>query len=309
MCTESKTPGAFAQRYRAPSTDPYFIRRCKSCSERCSECNQYMADDRGSATGTSKCWHCDAKSRMRKCARCGETKTSTAYDPSVLHNHVAHHRHLICLECQKQGYSSDPRAGLKTYHCMGGHSGGHKLFDGKLLENIQQKRTSLNKLICKECKQRPKYQCSIARPNYDQPECYEWDFNEQRVQNFKKQKRGTTRLVCNACVELGFTSKRGGDTVRRYKCSIQRANHNQPECDETAFPEQQLKTYRPHSGRTRLVCHACSQSGFTTRHGGDTVRRCDICRQELGPQKFESTKSCKLVCKDCKKKPYRNDTA
>ena len=250
VCKESKHPGAFSALHRQGKADNLKVRRCKSCSERCSECQKYMADARGFATGSSLCWQCDLDKQMLPCARCGVVKRRNCYDPDVMHNHTSHRRLLVCLECYKLGYSCDKRHGTEAFRCAAGHDCGHLAFETQLLKNVLRPNRSVQRLICKECQKKPKYKCSIKRFNHDQPECYEWKFSSQMLKNWKSKK--------SAC---------------------------------------------------RLVCHDCCQLGFTTRSGGDIVRRCEgICRRQLGPQSFASTKSSKRICNDCKKAPYRGET-
>ena len=65
-----KHPGAFAPRYPQCTTDIEGIRRCNDCSERCSTCEQYTADDRSFATNINVCGECYNESLKRMCKIC-----------------------------------------------------------------------------------------------------------------------------------------------------------------------------------------------------------------------------------------------
>ena len=72
ICKLSKHPSAFEERYRGARAERAGIRRCKACSERCSECCKHIVDDREFATNSPQCWSCFRKKRV--CASCQQEK-------------------------------------------------------------------------------------------------------------------------------------------------------------------------------------------------------------------------------------------
>ena len=153
---EMKHPGAFAPRYQQCTTHMKGIRRCKECSERCSTCKQYMADDRGFATNTNVCWKCYKESLKRMCERCAAYKECKNFNSDLLKNNKTRGDILVCLDCYKMGYSNDKQYGLKTYRCIGGHDCGHLDFRRQLFWNYNRRHTSASQLICEDCRIKPK---------------------------------------------------------------------------------------------------------------------------------------------------------
>ena len=94
VCEERKHPGAFADKYRQARQDPWKVRRCKSCSERCSECQKHMADERGFEKASSLCKQCWSNKQAKRCMRCGVYKQRNCYDPNVMHHHTSDKKKL-----------------------------------------------------------------------------------------------------------------------------------------------------------------------------------------------------------------------
>ena len=209
ICKEMKHPGAFTPRYRQCTTHMKGIRRCKECSERCSTCKQYMADDRGFATNTNVCWKCYKESLKRMCARCAAYKECKHFNSDLLKNHNTRGDILVCLDCYKMGYSNDKQHGLKIYRCIGGHDCGRVAFHSQLLKNYCRQYTRASHLICEDCRIKPKYKCWAANCKKEK---YIFEFEEDKVRKTKNK----DRLVCKKCIALGFSSKQGGD--RAYPC-------------------------------------------------------------------------------------------
>ena len=156
---------------------------------------------------------------MLTCKRCGVRKQRRGYDPDVLRNHTADDRVLVCIECYELRYSSRRPHGISTFHCAAGHDWGHLAFETQLLWNVLRAHTLAKVLICKECREKPTYKCSISLPSNKQHECYEWNFAETMIKSFKRQKAGTSRLVCNNCCGRGFSTQHRGDIPRQcYRC-------------------------------------------------------------------------------------------
>ena len=183
---------------------------------------------------------------MWTCDRCGFHKQYEAFDPWVLSNHRKHDRLLVCINCYKLGYSCRPPHGLKVWHCAAGHECGHLAFDRKLFADWLREKTSDSHLICKECKAKPKYKCSIDQGPYCRHhECYEWQFGQKVMKNFKAKPR-QCRLVCNECCNRGFGTQRGGDVPRQ--CNG---------CHQWFGPI--LFSLKNNAKKKRLLCRACKQ--------------------------------------------------
>ena len=123
-------------------------------------------------------------------------------------------------------------------------------FDPQKLYSVKRQNTYAELLICNACLKRPKYKCSIEMCR--DKECYEWQFSEPMIKTFKKQKTGTSRLVCNSCCSLGFTTRRGGDQPRR--CDF---------CWRHLGP-QKFDT-KHSSKKNKLMCNDCKTKPPCTR--------------------------------------------
>ena len=179
-----------------------------------------------------------------QCNVCHKEKHPVSYEENVLHNHLHNNRLLVCMPCQKMGYSSDPRTGSTSYRCAAGHDLGHHAFDGKDLDNAKTGHTSARQLVCKKCKERPMYACSIGR--YRDKMCYEWCFNEQMLKSFKRQSKGTSRLVCNNCCSRGYSTQHRGDVARH--CNL---------CSEWLGPQK--FDVKNDAKKAKLICKDCKK--------------------------------------------------
>jgi hypothetical protein len=168
-----------------------------------------------------------------------------------LSNHTQHQRTLVCKSCQLLGYSPDARVGLKSYQCIAGHERGHLAFETILLGNVRRKNTNADKLVCKECKSKPKRRCDIPRCAQDK---YEFEFDPRMC------KKKTGRLVCRVCVANGFSEKPGGDVEEECVACSRSYGHDK-------FDRSLLK-YKQQGRSIELRCLECMGQPPLTKTDG-----------------------------------------
>ena len=51
--------------------------------------------------------------------------------------------------------------------------------------------------------------------SHNRPKCYGREFDPHTLKNIKTHKKGTTRIACNDCCDLGFSIRHQGDVSRQ----------------------------------------------------------------------------------------------
>ena len=227
VCSEEKDEHSFPSRRRRGGLD---IRRCYSCTERCSACAKLCGSGKMFADNSSMCWACFEKSQTVLCGvqSCRRVLPKDCFDKNILSH--AKQRVVVCKSCESVGCSPKD---IQMYECVTGHTCGHLKFDRHLLHNWKRDHTSI--LRCRDCNN----QCDVCK-KYQGEDA----FDKHVLEHCKNHKR---RLVCLRCAREGFSVA----DVDSYLCL---GGHK---CGHMKFDRQTLKNWKRRAD-SRLLCSECN---------------------------------------------------
>ena len=289
-CSNCQQPCRASECYQNGNNDGPIL--CLNCAPRhapllCTICKElrhpgaFAARYRQNTSDDLKVRRC--KSCGEKCSRCEKYMPNDRYFATGS---------SLCWQCDREQHMltcerCDVR---KRRNC----------YDGDVVHNHTAHKT---KLVCLDC-YKLGYSCDTQHGTKTfrcaaGHDCGHLAFDPTLLDNCLSRNTSALRFICEECKKKP-----------KFRCSIHRTNHEQPELYEWYFSEHDIKKKK---GKCRMVCHACCELGYSTSRGGDQSHRCDFCWQDFGHKKFDAralshqkSQNSKLACQGCKSDRSKN---